>query len=53
MTIFQLYEWACREGVEDCDLIVRDTDGSKTSYIEPTIEYHKCANGMEYVEVEL
>lgn len=53
MTIFQLYEWACNEGVEDCDLIVNDSDGCMTHYIEPTIERHKCADGTEYIEVEL
>lgn len=53
MTIFELYEWACNEGVEDCDLIVRGSDGCMTSYVEPTIERHKYADGTEYIEVEL
>lgn len=53
MTIQQLYDWACREGVEDCELIVRDSNGSETCYIEPTINHIKYPNGIEYDEVEL
>lgn len=53
MTIQQLYDWACREGVEDCELIVKDSNGSDTSYIEPTINHFKYSNGIEYDEVEL
>lgn len=53
MTIQELYDWACREGVEDCDLIVKDFDGWNTSYIEPYIVHHKYENGTEYNEVEL
>ena len=53
MTVKELYEWAVREGVEDADLVVREFDGSQTSYIEPYIVHHNCENGMKYVEVEL
>ena len=53
MTIAELYEWAVREGVEDCDISVRGSDGCQTTYIEPTIEHHKYLNGTEYLEVEL
>ena len=53
MTIQELYDWACREGVENCDLAVKDSDGCNTSYIEPYITYHNCENGTEYTEVEL
>ena len=53
MTIQELYDWACREGVEDCELTVRDSNGSETSCIEPTIHHLKYSNGVEYDEVEL
>ena len=53
MTIRELYEWALREGVVDCDIIVRDIDGDRTCYVEPTIERHSVPNGVEYIEVEL
>ena len=53
MTIKELYEWAVREHVENVDLVVRDLDGSETSYIEPNIVRHTYPNGQEYVEVEL
>lgn len=53
MTIRELYEWAYREGVEDCELVVRDRDGWQTSYIEPTINHITYSNGIERDEVEL
>ena len=53
MTIAELYEWACREGVENCDLVVRGLDGSQTYYIVADIVHHVCSDGTEYIEVEL
>ena len=48
MTIEELYKWAKENNVIDCDLIIRDYDGSKTSSIEPEI-----INENGYVRVEL
>jgi len=53
MTIAELYEWACSEGVENCDLVVRDFAGSQTCYIAPEIVRHVYSDGTEYAEVEL
>lgn len=53
MTIAELYEWACSEGVENCDLVVRDYDGCQTSYIDPDIVRHVYPDGTEYAEIEL
>lgn len=53
MTIAELYEWACSEGVENCDLVVRGFDGSQTYYIVPEIVRHVYSDGAEYAEVEL
>ena len=53
MTIQELHDWAVENNVLDCDIIIRDSYGDHTSYIEPTIVTHKCANGSEYKEVEL
>lgn len=53
MTSKELYEWAVREGVEDADLVVRDSYGSQTEYIEPNIVHHHHSNGSDYYEVEL
>lgn len=52
MSIRDLFEWAINEGVEDADLIVRDSYGSTTTYIEPYIIRHNF-DGTEYIEVEL
>ena len=53
MTIKELYEWACREGVENCDIVAYDYYGSKSNNVEPCIEHNKYQNGIEYVEVEI
>ena len=53
MTIRELYEWACEKGLEDSDIIVNDSTGCLTSYIEPECIHHVCENGDEYNEVIL
>lgn len=40
MTIQELYEWAIKNGTEDCDLVVRDFTGSYTYNVIPeVVEY--------------
>ena len=53
MTIKELYEWACREGVENCDIVAYDYYGSKSNNVEPCVEHNKYQNGIEYIEVEI
>ena len=53
MTIQELYDWAVREGVENCDLVVCTPDGDTTHYILPEIVTHTYQNGDKYKEVEL
>ena len=53
MTIYQLYQWAVENHVEDCELSVRDSDGWYTNNIEPEIITHKYENGYAFKEVEL
>ena len=48
MTIEELYEWAKENNVLDCDLVIRDSCGSYTHWIEPEIVSHGT-----YIEVEL
>ena len=52
MTVQELYEWACSQGVANCDLVI-DLDGSKTYYISPEIVHHVYPNGEKYIEIEL
>lgn len=53
MTIQELYDWACKEEVENCDIVVLGIDGCKNNFPEPYIEHHKYSNGIEYIEIEL
>lgn len=48
MTIEELYLWAVKNNVTDGEIVIRDSFGDRTDYIEPTIVEH---NG--YIEVEL
>lgn len=48
MTIKELYEWAVQNGVENCDLVVRDYSGSETYNVLPEVVEYEC-----YKEVEL
>lgn len=41
MTIKELYDWAVSEGFENYTIIVRDTFGSTTWMLEPTIDEDK------------
>lgn len=53
MTVQELYEWACSKGVANCDIVVRDFDGSQTDHITPEIVPHAYPDGEEYIEIEL
>ncbi len=53
MSIAELYEWACSEGVENCALVVRDLNGKQTYCITPEIIDHDVLNGVGYIDVEL
>lgn len=53
MTIKELYEWAKKNGVEDCDLIIRDYAGSYTYNVLPEVVEYKNYDGEWEKEVEL
>ena len=52
MTIKELYNWAVKNNVEDCDISVRDYSGSYSSNVEPEIVNHQ-NNETNWIEIEL
>ena len=53
MTIQELYDWAVENNVTDAYIIVRDSTGANTDYIEPEIVNHKNQFGIGWTDVEL
>lgn len=53
MTVEELYQWAKEHNALDADLIIRDSFGDSTSYLEPTLVEHICSDGSKFYEVEL
>ena len=48
MTAKELFEWALNNGIENCNLVVRDIEGNETKDFKPIIIKH-----TDYTEIEL